>query len=278
MKRWQPKNGEEYWMVNEIANAQEVVWWDDKFDRGFYEIGNCFKTAAEAVAAAEKFKALLLSLHDKPVTNCNQLPKLTAEVFDRPDCPEWAKYAAVAAGGNVIYFSNKPYPDDISGVWHGAEKWGFIEAETGGTLKCNATDWQNSLIERHATLPDWCEVGEWVYNTVYKEYVQISDIDEFEVSLKDGAYCSMGIKSFLEDCRQARLRPYNAEEMKALVGKVITFTDGAVALCTAYSVQNNIVIIDNTSWKPDSLINVGYSINGKPCGVLEHLENGEWKE
>ena len=92
-KRWKPENGGKYWIVNPIANIQEIVWHNDSFDRIFYEIGNFFKTAAEAEAAAKKVKALLLSLHET-VTECNQLPKLTAEVFERPDCPDAPRYKA----------------------------------------------------------------------------------------------------------------------------------------------------------------------------------------
>ena len=158
-ERWRPKHGEAYYFFDSALNVESELYEDDYvWDTGRITMGNYFKTEAEAKAAAEKVKALLLSLHE-PVTECNQLPKLTTEVFNRPDCLAWAKYAAVAMGGNVIYFSNKPYPDDIAGVWHGAKKWAFISSETGGTLKCNASDWKDSLIERPAVLPDWCKVG-----------------------------------------------------------------------------------------------------------------------
>lgn len=208
MKRWKPENGGKYWIVNGIANIQEIVWQDDTFDRGFYEIGNCFKTAAEAVAAAEKFKALLLSLY-KPSTECSQL-----------------------------------------------------------VTECNH-------------LPDWCKVGALGYDCVpgYFKVIEIIDGDDnIKVRWLNAGKDGSVLRNGLEYKKEARLRPYNADEMKALVGKVITLPDGAVALCTAYSAQNNLVIIDNTSWKPYSLIALGYTIDGKPCGVLEHLENGEWKE
>lgn len=34
--------------------------------------------------------------------------KLTQEVFTRPDCPKWAKYAAVDFNGTAFWFEEKP--------------------------------------------------------------------------------------------------------------------------------------------------------------------------
>ena len=261
-KRWKPKFDEAYYCIFANGNIDKTVWKNIPTDKSLFERGNCFKTKAEAEAAAEKVKALLLSLHDKseilqsdmqdkqPVASCKQLPKLTAEVFDRPDCPAWAKYAAMDIDGKVFYF------EDISRKNHYTE---FIRRP------------------KKKALPDWCKVGAWVYNTVYKEYVQISDIDEFEVSLKDGAYCSMGIKSFLEDCRQARLRPYNAEEMKALVGKILADKDGNMNIVEGWSADIKKVRFDHLYYSAEKLLD-SFTSNGKPAGVFEHLENGEWVE
>lgn len=92
-ERWKPEIGEQYWVVA-FTDTVQSVWRSDVADNSRWRMGNCFKTKEEAVVALKKITALLLSLHE-PVTECNQLPKLTVEVFDRPDCPGWAKYAAV---------------------------------------------------------------------------------------------------------------------------------------------------------------------------------------
>jgi hypothetical protein len=63
--------------------------------------------------------------------NSEQLPKLTVEVFDRPDCPEWANYASVNKNGRVIFFEDKNSPGVKADI-------GFFDT----------SDWQNSLIER----------------------------------------------------------------------------------------------------------------------------------
>ena len=102
-ERWKPGKREIYFYVGRDFEAYNAIWLEDFPEKNRWQKGNCFKTEAEAQAAAEKVKALLLSLHDNggnlpdndESLQDKKLPKLTAEVFNRPDCPEWAKYAAV---------------------------------------------------------------------------------------------------------------------------------------------------------------------------------------
>lgn len=67
-------------------------------------------------------------------------PKLTVDIFDRPDCPEWARWAAVDADGSGHVFDGKP--DRGSLYWRGY----YVNAIYIGDY--DPTDWQNSLIER----------------------------------------------------------------------------------------------------------------------------------
>ena len=48
-----------------------------------HETGKCFKIAAEDADEVERVKDLLRYLRE-PTTECNQLPKSTAEVLNRP--------------------------------------------------------------------------------------------------------------------------------------------------------------------------------------------------
>jgi hypothetical protein len=210
----------------------------------------------------------------EPVTESNQLPKLTTEIFDRPDCPEWAKWAAVDKYEKAMWYECEPKA--LGGVFRNSKR-GQIKEIPG---EWDASDWQNSIIERPAKetkLPDWCKVGEWVYSTIYKEYTQITDSDEFEISLKDGAYCSVGVDAFIEDYLPARLRPYNAEEMKALVGKVIENKNFAHFI-TTFDKELQEVVSGSDGYSAKDLVEFGYTIDGPPCGKLEHLEDGEWVE
>ena len=98
-------------------------------------------------------------VEEETVTDCNQLPKLTAEVFNFFYCPKWAIYAAVDKNGKGFYYHNKPQKKDYTWALSDGVNCKFI-----GYF--DPSDWQNSLIKRPAdeekALPDWCKVGEWV--------------------------------------------------------------------------------------------------------------------
>lgn len=126
-------------------------------------------------------------------------------------------------------------------------------------------------------LPDWCKVGEWVYLS-NEEYDKIESIDGFGINLASGAFVNK--KYIHEEAVSARLRKYNAEEMKALVGKVVDKKDGDAFVVTAYtpeldSRKLSAVAIDDMWVTADDVLEY-YTINDSPCGKLEHLENGEW--
>lgn len=70
------------------------------------------------------------------------LPKLTVDIFNHPDCPGWAKWAAVDANGSGHVFDGKP--DRGLFHWRGY----YVNAIYIGDY--DPTDWQNSLIERPA--------------------------------------------------------------------------------------------------------------------------------
>lgn len=132
-------------------------------------------------------------------------------------------------------------------------------------------------------LPDWCKVGRCGYDNEQERYFEVTNIDKKWVDIEYlddgiGATCDY---SDIQKCSEARKRPYNAEEMKALVGKIITSTDGDVSIITDYSPHSaeynvaSIYFIGGWS-TADELLKYNYTIDGKPCYVLEHLESGEW--
>jgi hypothetical protein len=61
-ERWKPKVGEKYYWIDPDGDRHYSTWNDDKFDKKRHAFGNCFRTESEAQSAAEKVKALLLSL------------------------------------------------------------------------------------------------------------------------------------------------------------------------------------------------------------------------
>lgn len=276
-ERWKPKKNDLYFF---ISTAGDIIPDRNNDDfascNGRLGFGNYFRSRAEAEAAAEKVKTLLLSLHE-PTTACSQLPKLTTEVFDRKDCPKWAKYAVVSKNGFCYFFEKEP----SYGVGNYAGKW---YADTGESCLTeplaifDATDWQNSLIERPAKLPDWCKVGEWCYCGIGRNnYTKIKKV--LAESILAGEYDTY-TADFVNSGKvlPARLRPYNAEEMRGLIGKVVGNEHGNIFLVTAFVADDGgEVCVDGVVYNADDLLEC-YTINDKPCGVLEHLENEEWVE
>lgn len=280
-ERWKPGNGEHYYYFYYDGDVDSDVWRNDLTDRQLFERGNCFKTEKEAQAAAEKVKALLLSLHCDETLQDKQLPKLTAEVFNRPDCPAWAKYAAVDGNGAGYYYSEKPF------ILSDAFGWGIVCSETNQSElisgKFNNSDWKNSLIERAAKLPDWCKVDAvgWHKRCGYFKVTYIDDISK-RVDIQQVEDKSKGYLSFHTVCNevlQANRRPFNTKEMKSLVGRTVAPDYGAVFLVIKFvdTSEGGEVGIDGIYYNADRLLDK-FTINGKPAGVFEHLENGEWVE
>lgn len=358
-ERWKPERTESYYYIKSNGEVATELLYDDEYDYEYYERGNCFRTEAEAQAAAEKVRELLLSLHEEqPVTDdCNQLPKLTVDVFSLHTCPEWARHAAVDSDGEARYHELKPIATEYwwfssgdikcadygkfdasdwqnslverpvklpkltteifdlphfpktadyavvtkdGGITAYTHKpyineeipcWGFnrgccFTVETAGAY--DSSDWQNSLIERPVKedkLPDWCKVGEFVYDPNSKVYFKIKSINNESIVLQDpyneDVVSNLYIEFFIaQNPTQAHLRPYNTKEMKALVGRTVAPDYGAVFLVTKFvdTDEGGEVCIDGIYYNNDRLLN-GFTIDGNPCGKLEHLnEKGEWVE
>lgn len=206
----------------------------------------------------------------------SQLPKLTAEVFNRPDCPAWAQFAAVDGCGRGFYYEAFPslYKHDrffLLSTVHGKTK------RIPG--KFDGKNWITSIVVRQEkpSLPNWCKVGEWVY-TCGGDYRKVEAISDGIVSLSGGLNIPVG--DIHSELVKARLRPYNAEEMKALVGKVIEDRHNAhlvIGFIKPDPAENlSAFIRAGQCWIAADKLLTGYTLEGAQCGVLEHIENGEW--
>lgn len=83
-EKWKPKICEQYWFIDRDGDVRYHLWteWDSDNDK--YDFGNCFRTKEEAEAAAEKVKALLLSLHEPEDVNSQKTPIF--ESLQQEDC------------------------------------------------------------------------------------------------------------------------------------------------------------------------------------------------
>lgn len=291
-ERWKPEINEQFWYLDACVQPTPTTNNDWRIDKTRIARGNCFRTEAEAQVAAEKVKALLRSLHEpttnssQSVTDCNQLPKLTVEVFDRPDCPEWAKYAAVDADGNGFYYEDKPRACEADEEW--LVDMCIVGTNRNITGNFDPTGWQNSLIERpvkETKLPDWCKVGEYVFHDVDEKYYKVESVQDYTIETTTVVGRSTRLQdqeTFCNNYVQARLRPYNADEMRRLVGEVVSYTDKSryfLISCADFCTDTPHIYFGET-WHTAEEINKPslYQLDNKPCGKLEHLENGEWVE
>lgn len=206
---------------------------------------------------------------DEPSTSSSQLPKLTAEVFDRPDCPDWAKWAAVDMGGKAFWYASHPVLSN--------EAWLHLAYKRIFGDLFDYSDWQNSLIERPAKLPDWCKVGEWVWVKSAETYEQIEEIEGRNI-ICGTMFFDVG--AIGKTVFEARLRPFNAEEMRGLVGKVLTSNSRSTSFSflVVYAEGDGSFIESYRFKYTAEELKDHFTIDGSPCGVLEHLENGEWVE
>jgi hypothetical protein len=222
-------------------------------------------------------KGYLVSVWHEVKEEEQKLPKLTAEVFDRPDCPEWANYASVNADGEVWFHARKP--KIVDNFWCA----GSPEKMYQRHKEFDAFDWKNSLVKRPAkekVLPDWCKVGEWGYNTETHGYFEIVSIDDIFVNIYIHGYGpfqqSYGvIKKY---CVEARKRKFNDKEMKEIVGKSLE-TPSFVKFIYSYDKDNGTLESHDFLYTAEDLFEDAFKFDGKPCYKLEHLnEKGEWVE
>lgn len=126
-------------------------------------------------------------------------------------------------------------------------------------------------------LPDWCKVGAIGYDNQLHEYFKIINIDNDTVvatRIESSGYNSY--QYFNEVCSEARKRPFNADEMKALVGKRLEAPDG-VDLIFSFDKRDKTIETNYACYDSKLLMEKNFTIDGKPCYVLEHInERGEW--
>jgi hypothetical protein len=135
---------------------------------------------------------------------------------------------------------------------------------------CKAA-WQEVKEEtttKSSQLPDWCKVAEVVYDNLLREYCCVEEYEERDWYINN-------IES--GRIKQARKRPFNDKEMEALVGKVIK-GEGRIDLIFSFNMTNKKVETNYAFYDAELLMDGNFTIDGKPCYVLEHLENGEWVE
>jgi hypothetical protein len=145
---------------------------------------------------------------------------------------------------------------------------------------------ENSQTEQ---LPDWVKFDRFAYDNVSKRYLEIIYIGKTSIDIKytDNNYGDTYSRTYMiKYCTEARKRPFNEAEMKELVGKILTHKQtGDLTLVTDFineydkdlDYHYSTVFAFGENYTDGDLMD-DCTIDGKPCYVLEHLENGEWVE
>lgn len=196
------------------------------------------------------------------------LPKLTAAVFERPDCPKWARFAAVDYSGHAWIYEDEPILT-IS-RWNGY-KLKKRHARCQYIGKFDASRWRNSPIERPAKpeLPSWCTVGAWVY-------ADFNGGEIFKISAIEGDYLcgndknGYSAKTHICKCHPVTWRAWTVDEIVPLLPLVARWKERndkfTSVICTAY---------DSGAWVGNACTAISYDdllrdyvqLSGLPCGV-----------
>ena len=277
MTKWKPKNNTKFWYIASDWVVRDLLYWESlDTDYRIVQAGNCFPSREKAEEALNKIKQVFLSEQHDEHNKEKELPKLTADVFDRPDCPTWAKYVATDEDGMVVLFEQRPTISLTGQWWDRRDKYCRLDG------RCDYSDWQNSLIERpEKALPDWCKVDGmgWHKRAGYFKITYIDDIDK-RVTIQQVDDKAKGYLSFNTVCNEAkhaRPRPFNDKEMQTLVGKVFTTVNGDVSIATDFDGYLKMLYIYNEAFTNKQLADSAWLLDGKPCVVYEHKnEKGEW--
>ena len=144
-----------------------------------------------------------------------------------------------------------------------------------GDESCN---WR-AVEEQKPELPDWCKVGAWVWHGSVDGIAFEQPYFKIERTVGELAYGKShnnGIPVHYTYLKPARLRPWNDDELKSKVGKVFEMGNGDLTLCLGYQRDIADLIFVGKLMSAQSFAESDWKLDGSPCGVFEHYEQGEW--
>ena len=114
-KVWKPEKGEEYWLITDHGNHYNDIWDGYSVENRRYDVGNCFKTEAEAEAMIEKIKIytelkrLAEEINTEPIDweRSNQYKYYI--LFDEGDKKFHPSMAFECRYAGVVYSTNKEF-------------------------------------------------------------------------------------------------------------------------------------------------------------------------
>lgn len=151
-----------------------------------------------------------------------------------------------------------------------------FSAPTLCCVRAHATCHWRAAEEQKPKLPEWCKVGAWVWN----DEIGYGKIEQEPRTGELLVFFGGGTRAFeAERYKEARLRPWNDDEMKSKIGKVFEMGNGDLTLCLGYQRDIADLIFVGKLMSAQSFAESDWRLDGSPCGVLEHKnEQGEWVE
>lgn len=132
-------------------------------------------------------------------------------------------------------------------------------------------------------LPDWCQVGKWVwYPTYYKVHGMESVCGEWRYVT---GVSDTGIKTYLyrgevpfANCAETRVRPWKFDEAPFGVKCRNKLTNGALFVAYLNQTGDGYKVIDSeTDVDFNNMATTYIQHDYKPCGVLQHRDElGQW--
>lgn len=190
--------------------------------------------------------------------------KLTTEVFSMPECPEWARYAAVDASGLAYWYDDVPRWSTNGLRWQstGTRAMKICYAGAVAVPLFDATDWQHSLIERPAVVPDWFKPGVLAYNNNTHTCFHVTYSTEYR-----------------ENYLEAKVRPLSADELARKLGQFVTGPNNSRLLVTGYCAEGRLsgkpeICVLGDKWlTAEDLLTYG----SRPQGIKQyHSKEGTW--
>lgn len=145
-----------------------------------------------------------------------------------------------------------------------------------GDRSCNWSKVEDQEVETPAPeLPEWFKVGAWCY--IHSGGIGTGKYQKIEAV--HSGFVKTEYLVPIENISEARLRPWNDDEMKSKVGKVFEMGNGDLTFCLGFSQDRGTLFFAGKGPCPYSaeyLAETDWKLDGSPCGVLEHYEQGKW--
>lgn len=140
-------------------------------------------------------------------------------------------------------------------------------------VRAHATCHWRAVEDQKTKLSEWCKVGAWCY--IHSGGIGTGKYQKIEAV--HSGFVKTEYLVPIENISEARLRPWNDDELKSKVGKVFEMGNGDLTLCLGYQRDIADLIFVGKLMSAQSFAESDWRLDSLPCGVLEHKnDQGEW--